>query len=114
MLGRLTWPAPREESGRSRLSKSAVVDRALALTDATGLGALTIRKLAQELSEPGIDAQSPEERTELQRRKQVALAMLPVAVYPQLVECAAPMTACDNPEFHYDFGVSARGLRRPG
>jgi hypothetical protein len=32
--------------------------------------------------------------------------MLPVAVYPQLVECAAPMTACDNPEFHYDFGVS--------
>lgn len=30
----------------------------------------------------------------------------PVAVYPQLVECAAPMTARDNPEFHYDFGVS--------
>jgi AcrR family transcriptional regulator len=208
---------PREESGRSRLSKSAVVDRALALADATGLDALTIRKLAQELgvtpmalywhfrskeelldgladrvwaeidvnvdsaapwpaqlrsmveslvrvlrehpaapqlvlhhdkqgeaalrvtevalevlrgagfdplyaseiarsglwagitlvlSEPGIDVQSPEERAELQRRKQVALATLPVAVYPRLVECAAPMTACDNPEFHYDFGVS--------
>lgn len=212
-----TANAPREESGRSRLSKRAVVDKALALADATGLDALTIRKLAQELgvtpmalywhfrskeelldgladrvwaeidvnvdpaapwpaqlrtmveslvrvlrehpaapqllmnsdkqgenglrvievalevlrgagfdplyaseiarsglwtgimlvmSEPGIDSQDPEERTELQRRKQVALATLPMAVYPRLVECAAPMTACDNPELHYDFGVS--------
>ena len=209
--------APREESGRNRLSKSAVVDSALALADATGLNALTIRKLAQELgvtpmalywhfrskeelldgladrvwseidvdvdsaapwtaqlrtmveslvrvlrehpaapqllmhsdkqgeaalkvnevalevlrsagfdpvyaseiarsglwtgimlviSEPGIDALSLEERAELQRRKQVALASLPIAVYPRLVECAVPLTACDNPEFHYDFGVS--------
>lgn len=209
--------APREESGRSRLTKSAVADRALALADAMGLDALTIRKLAQELgvtpmalywhfrskeellegladrvwaeigvdvdpaapwpdqlramveslvrvlrehpaapqllmnsdkqgeaalkvtevalevlrgagfdplhaseiarsglwtgimlvmSEPGIDEQSLEDRAELQRRKQVALASLPIAVYPRLVECAAPMTACDNPEFHYDFGIS--------
>jgi AcrR family transcriptional regulator len=208
---------PRGESGRSRLSKGAVVDRALVLADAVGLDALTIRKLAQELgvtpmalywhfrskeelldgladrvwaeidvdvdpaapwpaqlrtimeslvrvlrehpaapqllmnsdkqgeaalkvtelalevlrsagfdplhasevarsglwtgimlvmSEPGIDAQSLEDRAELQRRKQVALASLPMAVYPRLVECAVPMTACDNPEFHYDFGVS--------
>ncbi|HEX6448402.1 MAG TPA: TetR family transcriptional regulator [Trebonia sp.] len=207
----------REESGRSRLSKRAVVDRALALADATGLDALTIRKLAQELgvtpmalywhfrskeelldgladrvwseidvnvdsaapwpaqlrtmveslvrvlrehpaapqllmnsekqseaslhvtevalevlrgagfdplnasevarsglwtgimlvmSEPGIKSLSLDERAELQRRKQVTLATLPVAVYPRLVECAAPMTACDNPEFHYEFGVS--------
>lgn len=209
--------APREESGRSRLTKSAVADRALALADAMGLDALTIRKLAQELgvtpmalywhfrskeellegladrvwaeigvdvdpaapwpdqlrtmveslvrvlrehpaapqllmnsdkqgeaalkvteaalevlrgagfdplhaseiarsglwtgimlvmSEPGIDEQSLEDRAELQRRKQVALASLPMTVYPRLVECAAPMTACDNPEFHYDFGIS--------
>jgi len=34
---------------RSRLSKRAVVDRALKLADADGLDALTIRKLAQDL-----------------------------------------------------------------
>src|SRR5262249_8295687 len=38
-----------EEAGRARLSKAAVVDRALALADASGLDALTIRKLATEL-----------------------------------------------------------------
>jgi TetR/AcrR family transcriptional regulator, tetracycline repressor protein len=35
--------------GRARLSKRAVVDRALKLADADGLDALTIRKLAQDL-----------------------------------------------------------------
>jgi TetR/AcrR family transcriptional regulator, tetracycline repressor protein len=38
-----------EDGGRARLSKRAVVDRALKLADADGLDALTIRKLAQEL-----------------------------------------------------------------
>jgi AcrR family transcriptional regulator len=38
-----------EEGTRSRLSKRAVVDRALKLADADGLDALTIRKLAQDL-----------------------------------------------------------------
>jgi TetR/AcrR family transcriptional regulator, tetracycline repressor protein len=45
------------------------------------------------------------ERTELQRKKQVVLATLPPARYPRLVECAIPMTACDDPETHYRFGV---------
>lgn len=218
----VTSSADPSESSRNKLTKDAVVDRALALADATGLDALTIRKLAQDLgvtpmalywhfrgknellagladrvwseidtevdrsapwpdqlrtmleslvrvlrahpaaaqilmssnkeseaalpvieatlevlrgagfdplhastiahfglwtgvmlvmSEPGIGPQqaarqTPEERAEAQRRSQVALAMLPVATYPRLVECAAPMTACDDPEFHYDFGVS--------
>jgi len=31
--------------------------------------------------------------------------MLPPVKYPRLVECAAPMTACDDPEFHYRFGI---------
>jgi len=31
--------------------------------------------------------------------------MLPPARYPRLVECAIPMTACDDPELHYQFGV---------
>jgi AcrR family transcriptional regulator len=38
-----------DETGRARLSKAAVVDRALALSDAEGLDALTIRRLATEL-----------------------------------------------------------------
>ncbi len=31
--------------------------------------------------------------------------MLPPDAYPRLVEAAVPLTACDNPEFHYRFGV---------
>jgi TetR/AcrR family tetracycline transcriptional repressor len=43
-------PRPEEPEGeRARLSKRAVVDRALKLADADGLDALTIRKLAQDL-----------------------------------------------------------------
>jgi TetR/AcrR family transcriptional regulator, tetracycline repressor protein len=40
---------PTLESERGRLSRAAVVDRALALADAEGLEALTIRRLANEL-----------------------------------------------------------------
>ncbi len=58
------------------------------------------------MSEPGIQSLAAEERAELQRKKQVVLATLPVTVYPRLVECAVPMTACDDPEFHYELGVS--------
>jgi TetR/AcrR family transcriptional regulator, tetracycline repressor protein len=59
------------------------------------------------MSEPGFDpGLSDDERSELQRKKRVQLAMLPAAGYPRLVECAAPMTACDNPELHYRLGVS--------
>jgi hypothetical protein len=49
--------------------------------------------------------------------------MLPAAKYPRVVECAGPMTACDDAEFHYSFGVElfidgvravARRLGSPG
>ena len=39
------------------------------------------------------------------RRKQIEFATLPEASYPNLVECAIPMTACDDPESHYALGV---------
>ncbi|HJZ03619.1 MAG TPA: TetR family transcriptional regulator, partial [Streptosporangiaceae bacterium] len=43
-------PRSEEPDGeRTRLSKRAVVDRALKLADADGLDTLTIRKLAQDL-----------------------------------------------------------------
>jgi TetR/AcrR family tetracycline transcriptional repressor len=57
------------------------------------------------MSEPGIEQIDGAERAELQRKKQVTLATLPPAKYPRLVECAIPMTACDDPELHYEFGV---------
>jgi TetR/AcrR family tetracycline transcriptional repressor len=58
------------------------------------------------MSEPGFDpALTEAERNEMQRRSRVRLALLPPEVYPRLVEAAGPMTACDDPEFHYRFGV---------
>jgi TetR/AcrR family tetracycline transcriptional repressor len=58
------------------------------------------------MSEPGYKPElDPEERGEMQRRNQVALAMLPASKYPRLIECAAPMTTCDEPDFHYRFGI---------
>jgi TetR/AcrR family transcriptional regulator, tetracycline repressor protein len=58
------------------------------------------------MSEPGIEMLAPEDRAELQRKKRVVLASLPTVKFPRLVECAIPMTACDDPEFHYELGVS--------
>jgi TetR/AcrR family transcriptional regulator, tetracycline repressor protein len=66
------------------------------------------------MSEPGIESIDGAKRAGLQRRKQVTLATLPPAKYPRLVECAIPMTACDDPEPHYKFGwrCSWRAWRR--
>jgi TetR/AcrR family transcriptional regulator, tetracycline repressor protein len=207
-----------EEAGRTRLSKAAVVDRALALSDAEGLDALTIRRLATELgvtpmalywhfrskeelltglaerlwaeidtdvdeaapwpeqlrgllesllrvlrehpsasslllegekrnseaalvamettlevlhragfgpqqaaaiarnalwtglmlvmSEPGFGPGMTEaDRAEKQRLSRVRLALLPPDRYPRVVEAAVPLTACDDPDLHYRFGV---------
>ena len=58
------------------------------------------------MSEPGYHPElAADERAETQRRSQIELAMLPPDRYPRLIECAAPMTACDDPEFHYRFGI---------
>ena len=58
------------------------------------------------MSEPGYEpGVSEEERAEVQRRKMVELASLPPDRYPRLVAAAVPMTACDDPEFHYRFGA---------
>jgi TetR/AcrR family transcriptional regulator, tetracycline repressor protein len=211
-------PAPARDSDRTRLSKDAVIDRALALADALGLEALTIRRLAQDLgvtpmalywhfrskeellaalgdrvwseidievdpaagwpvqlhgileslvqmlrahpcasqlllageklhsetgllametaltvlqrggfdisqaaaiartglftgimlvmSEPGYDpAVAPEARAELQRQTRIRLAMLSPERFPHVAAAAGPLTACDDPELHYRFGI---------
>jgi TetR/AcrR family tetracycline transcriptional repressor len=58
------------------------------------------------MSEPGSEWMSLEERLQGQRKKQITFATLPPDTYPQLVECAVAMTASDDPEFHYQLGVS--------
>lgn len=58
------------------------------------------------MSEPGAEpGTSEEERAEHQRRARVRMAMLPADRYPRIVECAGPLTACDDPKFHYSFGI---------
>jgi len=58
------------------------------------------------MSEPGYGPSLSEaERAEHQRRNRIRLAMLPPDRYPCLVEAAEPMTDCDDPGFHYRFGI---------
>ncbi|MGD0606643.1 MAG: TetR family transcriptional regulator [Streptosporangiaceae bacterium] len=58
------------------------------------------------MSEPGyLPELSADERAETIRRNQIELAMLPAGKYPRVVECAGPMSACDDPEFHYSLGI---------
>jgi TetR/AcrR family tetracycline transcriptional repressor len=61
--------------------------------------------IALVMGEAGITSLDADDRTEMQRMKQVVFATLPTVRYPRLVECAAPMTACDDPDFHYQLGV---------
>ena len=61
--------------------------------------------LSMVMSEPGIEKLDNAERAELQRKKQVTMATLPPARYPRVVECAVPMSAFEEPELHYQFGV---------
>jgi AcrR family transcriptional regulator len=58
------------------------------------------------MSEPGFaPGMTEEERSEKLRQSRVQLAMLPPGRYPRVVEAAVPMTACDDPDQHYQFGV---------
>ena len=58
------------------------------------------------MSEPGIHpGMSDKDRAEHQRHVMVRMAMLPPDRYPRVVECAVPLTACDDPEFHYRLGI---------
>jgi TetR/AcrR family transcriptional regulator, tetracycline repressor protein len=58
------------------------------------------------MSEPGMEpGMEDEDRAEHQRRALVRLASLPVSRFPRVVECALPLTACDDPEFHYRLGI---------
>ena len=58
------------------------------------------------MSEPSRHAgETEQELADHQWRKQVELASLPRDRFPRLVEAAIPMTSCDDPGFHYRFGI---------
>ena len=58
------------------------------------------------MSEPGFEPGMAEaDRAEMQRRNRVRLALLAPDRYPHVVEAAVPLTACDDPDLHYQFGV---------
>ncbi len=58
------------------------------------------------MSEPGFEPGRTEaERSERLRQTRVRLSLLPPDRFPLVVAAAGPMTACDNPDFHYQLGV---------
>jgi len=58
------------------------------------------------MSEPGFEPGMTEpDRAEMLRQSRVRLALLPPDRYPRVVEAAVPLTACDDPDLHYQFGV---------
>jgi len=59
-------------------------------------------KMSEPGSKPGMTDTELEEHL---RQSQVRMAMLPADRYPRVVECAAELTGCDDPGFHYRFGI---------
>jgi AcrR family transcriptional regulator len=58
------------------------------------------------MSQPGLEPGMTEaECAEFQRRNRVRLALLPPDRYPRIIESAGPLTACEDPELHYQFGI---------
>jgi TetR/AcrR family transcriptional regulator, tetracycline repressor protein len=104
-------------SGEKRTSESAMIANEVALEvlyragfDAEHAAAIARNALFTGLmlvvSEPGFEPGLTEaERVEHQRLARVRLSLLPPDKFPMLVECAVPMTACDDPDFHYNLGV---------
>jgi TetR/AcrR family transcriptional regulator, tetracycline repressor protein len=57
-------------------------------------------------SEPGFEpGLSEAERTELQRKNHITLAMQPPEIFPRIVECATAITDMKDLEFHYRLGI---------
>jgi AcrR family transcriptional regulator len=58
------------------------------------------------MSEPGFEPGMTEaERVEHQRQARVRLSLLPPDRFPHVVAAAGPLTACDDPDFHYRLGI---------
>jgi TetR/AcrR family tetracycline transcriptional repressor len=58
-------------------------------------------------TQAGIEIPEPDERTEVQRRKRIALASLPPDRYPHITASAAYLTDCESPEAYLTRGLDA-------
>jgi TetR/AcrR family transcriptional regulator, tetracycline repressor protein len=104
-------------AGEKRTSEAAMIANEVALEvlhragfDAEHAAAIAknamFTGLMLVMSEPGFEpGQTKAEQVEHLRLTRVRLSLLPPDKFPRLVECAAPMTASDNPDFHYKLGV---------
>lgn len=53
----------------------------------------------------GAAPEAPGDTADERRRARAFLESLPPARYPRLVEAAAPLSACEDPDSYYDFGL---------
>jgi TetR/AcrR family transcriptional regulator, tetracycline repressor protein len=93
-----------------------VTEAALEILRSAGFDSVYASKIAHQvlwtgimlvMGENGFDPGTPlAERDEAIRLKRLRFSMLPPDKYPRLVECAIPMTDCDDPEFHYNLGIN--------
>ncbi len=58
-------------------------------------------------TQAGIEIPEPGERTEVQRRKRIALASLPPDRYPHIIASAAYLTDCESPQAYLTRGLDA-------
>jgi TetR/AcrR family transcriptional regulator, tetracycline repressor protein len=58
------------------------------------------------MSEPGNEPGVAEaDRLEHLRQTRIKMALLPPERFPRTIAAAEPLTACDDPDFHYRFGI---------
>jgi len=58
------------------------------------------------ISEPGFEpGMNDAERKEHMRQTRVRLSLLPPDRFPRTIESAEALTACDDPDFHYQLGI---------
>ncbi|NUS43006.1 MAG: TetR family transcriptional regulator [Mycobacteriaceae bacterium] len=87
---------------------SILTELGLSLEEAAAVCSTALRgSIALVMGEPGAPEpnQSPEQTREMLRRKRLALESVSAQRYPHVVAAAGPMTACDDPDVHYAFGV---------
>jgi TetR/AcrR family tetracycline transcriptional repressor len=58
-------------------------------------------------TQAGVEIPGDDERTEVQRRKRIALASLPPDRYPHIIASAAYLTDCESPEAYLTRGLDA-------
>jgi TetR/AcrR family tetracycline transcriptional repressor len=103
--------------GEKRTSEAAqiAIETALRVLHQAGFDAKHAAAIARSalftgimlaMSEPGFERGMTEaERKEYMRQSRVRLSLLPPDRYPRTIDAAEALTACDDPDFHYQLGI---------